>query len=399
MLYLVIRDRKCYSENMKILFIEWESYGNRDVQEAFRAEGHTVVSFPFTIHAKHRYNPEVEDRLSSVLRREAPDVVFSFNFFPVISRVCQSEGVRYISWVYDSPAIMLYSCTIINPCNTVYVFDKEVYLEFHQGGIDTVHYMPMAVNTERLDRMDADRSSASTFVYDVSLVGSLYTERWNFFDQMTGLRDYARGYLDALMAAQRKVQGYNFIQEVLAPVMEDLRQAFPMSRNEDGMETMEWFYAQYLVNRKITALERAELLSSVAGIYGLDLFTLDPDLSMPGVQNHGSIDYEEEMPLVFKKSRINLNISLRSIQSGIPLRAFDIMGSGGFLLSNFQADFLDYFVPEEDFVFYESREDLLRKTDYYLNHEEERQAIARNGHDKVAAGHTYRHRVREMLAV
>ena len=76
-----------------------------------------------------------------------------------------------------------------------------------------------------------------------------------------------------------------------------------------------------------------------------------------------------------------------------------IMGSGGFLLSNFQADFLDYFVPEEDFVFYESREDLLRKTDYYLNHEEERQAIARNGHDKVAAGHTYRHRVREMLAV
>ena len=73
------------------------------------------------------------------------------------------------------------------------------------------------------------------------------------------------------------------------------------------------------------------------------------------------------------------------------------MGSGGFLLSNFQADFLDIFVPGEDFVYYESEADLLRKVDYYLRNEKEREGIAKNGHDKVAAGHTYRHRVREML--
>lgn len=47
--------------------------------------------------------------------------------------------------------------------------------------------------------------------------------------------------------------------------------------------------------------------------------------------------------------------------------------------------------------FYESKEDLLQKIDYYLTHEEEKAAIARNGHDKVSAAHTYRHRVKEML--
>ena len=104
------------------------------------------------------------------------------------------------------------------------------------------------------------------------------------------------------------------------------------------------------------------------------------------------------MPLVFKRSKINLNITLRSIRSGIPLRVFDIMGAGGFLLSNYQADFQDLFVPDEDFVYYESKEDLLRKVGYYLNHEDERKAIARNGHEKIAAKHTYRHRVKEMLA-
>ena len=103
------------------------------------------------------------------------------------------------------------------------------------------------------------------------------------------------------------------------------------------------------------------------------------------------------MPLVFRRSKINLNISLRSILSGIPQRAFDIMGSGGFLLSNYQNDFPDYFTPGEHFDFYESRADLLNKIAYYLSHEEERRQIARNGHDQVAAAHTYRHRVREML--
>ena len=113
--------------------------------------------------------------------------------------------------------------------------------------------------------------------------------------------------------------------------------------------------------------------------------------------NHGIVDYYTEMPLVFNRSRINLNITRRGIQTGMPLRAIDILGSGGFLLSNFQSDFLEYFVPGEDFVYFESREDLIQKVDYYLDHEAERQAIARSGHDKVAAAHTYRHRVREML--
>lgn len=41
---------------------------------------------------------------------------------------------------------------------------------------------------------------------------------------------------------------------------------------------------------------------------------------------------------------------------------------------------------------------MLQKIDYYLTHEDERIAIAKNGHDKVAAAHTYRGRVREMLS-
>ena len=195
-----------------------------------------------------------------------------------------------------------------------------------------------------------------------------------------------------------KVQGYNFIQESLSPIMDDLYKALPMDPNPDGVESREYLYAQYVINRKITGLERFDLLSAVTQHHTLDLFTHDTSVTMENLRNHGTADYYRQMPLIFKQSRINLNISLRSIKSGIPLRAFDIMGSGGFLLSNFQTDFLEHFVPGEDYVYYESKEDLLSKIDYYLSHEDERACIARNGHDKVAAQHTFRHRVREMLA-
>lgn len=377
---------------MKILFIEWQSFGNEDMKDALRAEGHTFACFPFS-NKDARRDAELEKDLTAALHKETPDAVFSFNYFPVISNVCKKEDVRYISWIYDSPYVLLYSYTVINPCNTIYIFDKELYMEFHKAGISTVRYMPMAANTARLDKM----TGSAAFLYDVSFIGSLYTEDHNFFDRMTDLSDYTRGYLDAIMSAQMKIQGYNFIQESLSPIMDDLYKALPMDPNPDGVESKEYLYAQYVINRKITGLERQELIRAVTERFSFDLFTPNQNYTLPNLTNHGLADYYSEMPLIFRRSRINLNISLRSIKSGIPLRAFDIMGSGGFLLTNFQADFLDYFVPGEDFVYYESKEDLIDKTDYYLTHEDERCAIAANGHDKVAAGHTFRHRVREML--
>lgn len=382
---------------MKILFIEWASYGNEDMKEAFRKEGHTLICFPF-FNKDARNDESSVSGLPALLHKETPDVVFSFNYFPVVSNVCHRENIRYISWIYDSPYVMLYSYTAIHPCNTIYVFDKEVYLEFHRAGISTVHYLPMAANTERLDTLTLKKAPEDDrFLYDISFIGSLYTEKHNFFERMENLSDYAKGYLDALMAAQMNVHGYNFIQETISPIMDDLYQALPIMPNADGVETKEYLYAQYVINRKITGLERNDLIRSIAGRYPFDLFTHDRNFSLPGLINHGPVDNFREMPLVFRQSRINLNISLRSILSGIPQRAFDIMGSGGFLLSNYQNDFADYFTPGEHFDFYESKADLLNKIDYYLTHDAERLQIARNGHDLIAAAHTYRHRVREML--
>lgn len=75
----------------------------------------------------------------------------------------------------------------------------------------------------------------------------------------------------------------------------------------------------------------------------------------------------------------------------------DIMGSGGFLLTNFQSDLLDFFVPGEDFAFYESETDFINKIRYYLSHETERIQIVANCSGKMLEYHTFVHRIKSIL--
>ena len=103
------------------------------------------------------------------------------------------------------------------------------------------------------------------------------------------------------------------------------------------------------------------------------------------------------MPVIFHNSKINLNITSKSIRSGIPLRIFDILGCGGFALTNFQLELPKLFVLGEDLVCYENMEDLSCKTDYFLRHESERREIAENGLERVKKCHTYPLRLEEMI--
>lgn len=385
---------------MKILFLEWKSFGNEDMIAAFNELGHKVKTLPFS-NKEVRQSEEEESRLIAEIRTFSPDFVFSFNYFPIVSLACKKVDMRYVSWIYDSPYVMLYSYTIIYPGNYIFVFDKELFAEFHTAGISTVHYLPMAANTERLRAMtNFTAFSASPWKNqtEISFIGSLYTEKHQFYNRLKDITPYTRGYLEGIMSAQKQVYGYNFIQELLSPdIINDLQHALPMQPDAAGVESVEYLYAQYVINRQITATERTEILSALGAKHNYDLYTPDASLQLPGAVNHGPVDYYDMAPYVFKSSKINLNITLRSIKSGIPLRAFDIMGAGGFLLTNFQADFLDYFVPGDDFAYFESTKDLLQKIDYYLAHDSERAAMAENGFKKIEAQHTYKHRVSEIL--
>lgn len=382
---------------MKILFLDSPAFAKTDMIDAFEKCGITCHLF-FHEAYNERHNPAFDAALSDALAQDSYDFVFSFNFLPNLSNCCQKHGIKYVSYVYDSPLVALYSCSLINSCNYVFLFDKATYLTFKNAGISTVYYLPLAANVARLTSMTCPKDLEQTLTSDVSFVGSIYNEDHNLFDRLDGISDTTRGYLDAIMLAQQKIYGQFFLESLLTPgIIEDLQKSVPYQPMSDGTESAAYVYANYFLCRKITSNERIALLKAASEKFQLKLYTHHPASEIPKAEFMGAIDYYNTMPLVFRNSRINLNISLKSIQTGIPLRCMDIMGSGGFLLTNFQSDFLDLFVPGEDFVYYESEDDFVSKIDYYLSHEKERQQIAANCLGKMKEHSTFVHRVQTIL--
>ena len=131
--------------------------------------------------------------------------------------------------------------------------------------------------------------------------------------------------------------------------------------------------------------------------FNVDMYTGSDTSSMPHINNRGFAKSLEEMPLIFNNSKINLNITAKSIRSGLSLRVFDVLGCGGFLITNYQAELPEFFEIGKDLVAYESMEDLKSKCDYYLKHEDERMEIANNGYETVKKLHTYDTRLIQMI--
>lgn len=384
---------------MKILLVAAKDFCVEDIRDAFEFENNRVIKHICT--QDDMLNPDSEE-VKSLVIKEGVDVLFTFNYFPTFAKICNELAIRYVSWVYDNPRVHLFSCTAILPTNTIYVFEKDVADYFQLQGIETVHYLPLAANPLRLAKNISDNMTQNT-VYsqpkDVSFVGSMYTEEHQLYSRMInkGISEYTFGYLRGLMNAQKKIYGCDIIMPALTQdIIADMENALPLGPDKDSVVTKEYLFAKYVIERQITAEERMSLLSMAGKKFDVHVFTVDPKTNIINCTNHGPAHSDFEAPAVFNSSKINLNISLRSIVNGMPLRIFEIMGSGGFLLSNYQSELLDYFVPGEDFDYFDSPEDMIRKIEYYLEHDSIRQRIAANGLEKIKRNHTFYDRVKKM---
>ena len=398
---------------MRILIADWDSFGDRDIEEVFAAKEYDVVKSPYVESEPEAVTTKQLADFAEAIDTCKPDCVFSYNYFPPISDICQRKNTKYISWVYDSPYMHLYSTSIENPVNRVFLFDAGMYQILSGRGIETVYHLPLGVNIARYNRQcgtpdhpkkpgHLDLSTGRlSLESDISFVGSLYTEKRHRLYEMLNPDAYTGGYLDAIVTSQKHVYGADIISPMLTDdIITEMQKSFPYAVEEDVTMTAREFYAQYVLARKVTSVERSEILSLIGQIFTDKktlLFTNDPDVRFKNVKNIGAVEYYKEMPDVFHSAKINLNITLRSILTGIPLRALDIMASGGFLLSNYQAELCELLTPGEDFDYYEDYEDLMTKIEYYLSHNSERKDIAAAGWEKVQKDFSLSGRVDEML--
>lgn len=118
----------------------------------------------------------------------------------------------------------------------------------------------------------------------------------------------------------------------------------------------------------------------------------------------GSKDIDQ----VYRSSRVSLNFADSGLQMlGISLarsrqvkaRTFEVPGAGGFLLTEESQSLAQYFSIGTEMITYHDDDEIVEKIRYFLNHPDERDVIARAGHQRVRRDHLYEARFAPILAL
>lgn len=381
---------------MKILFWQFNIMSEVGIEHAFRA-----MDIELVIHNEKFENLDHDkkclDTLSNYLNSSTFDCVFTVDYVPIISRVCEIYKVPYLSWIVDSPCFQLYSKTITNSVNKIFIFDYALYQKFYPKNPNGIFYQALGSDVAAFDEFIPTEKEKNTYSCDISFVGSLYTEKCIYSDE--NMPPKLKGYFDGLMDAQLLIQGYNFLEDILTPdICNEFRKYSdwrPLT--EDYEEDVTGIIANTFLGSKVSELDRIRTLNALAQNHSVHLYTKSDTSTVPRVINKGPADSNHEMPYIFKCSKINLNITSKSIKTGLPLRIFDILACQGFLITNYQSEIPEYFEDGVDLVTYDSISDLKEKVDYYLHHEKERLQIVKNGYEKVKNHYTFIHCLNQMI--
>jgi len=107
-----------------------------------------------------------------------------------------------------------------------------------------------------------------------------------------------------------------------------------------------------------------------------------------------------EMYEILKRSALTLNhhVDIADDYAG-NLRMFEATGVGTLLVTDWKKNLHEMFEPGKEVVAYRTPEECVEMIRYYLEHEDERQAIARAGQQRTLRDHTCRHRMEELVNI
>lgn len=386
---------------MNILIYRYNSICEDAVIRGLKELGHTVYEVVLEVENKSPSGQEILDAVVMGMEKSNADIIFSINYYPALSEIARVYKLLYYSWIVDAPVLELYSKTIKNRCNRLFIFDSELYREISVYNPYNIFYLPLAADCDFYQNAirNASLSDVEKYTHNISFVGSLYTEKCPY-DKVKNLSPKISGYLHGIMKAQEKIYGYYFVEELLSDELVD-----EFVKNYDGyylageedLLTKKRTLAQFYIGNKITAMERVDTFKYLSEKFEVDIYIASDTKEIPKLKNHGTIMTHTQMPIVFNKSTINLNPTSKPIRSGIPLRIFDLLACEGFVLCNYQSDLLNEFLQGEELDIYSSIEELEEKIRYYLSHTDVCREIAHNGYEKVSKRHTYPLRLEQMF--
>lgn len=380
---------------MNILLYDIGSYTQKDLIYYLEKQGCRCTNFSYK--PINNYHDELFEKIfEGQLHKCNYDLVMSINFSPVVAQICNKNNVKYIAWVYNSPINADHIEYYQYPTSYIFLFDRSEVQQLISLGAINIYHMPLAINPVRLNQITISEEDKLLYSSDISFVGQLYD---NLLPQLMSVQsNYDIGYIDGILNTQINVYGYNFIEGMIT---DDLlvRMNQPLLKHSIIAEPLTRRSLAHSIATQITRTERLALLNLLGQFHNVDYYSTEQPASLSHLSYKGTACYFIDMPKIFRLSKLNLNATLKSIQSGIPLDSLEILGCQGVLFSNYQPELAEYFDDGVDVIIYESIEDALCKADYYLKHDDLRIQIAQNGYQKALMHFSYPSKITNMFQV
>lgn len=361
-----------------------------DCIEAFRNLGYIVN--------KQHWLPK--ERLYTEISKKHPKFIFTINPSEIISEIADYLNIIYISWTVDTPAYSLYSEGRKRKKQIYFVYDEVIVYKLRQKGLDNVYYMPVAANVERLDKIDISDKEKMLYNTVVSFLGSsAYENEFN---------EYIEKHLSVALKREieNKISLQNLSKNFILPYIVDNSIIEDINRETGYLITGDDYLSPYeklgfLLGRKHSEIEREQIIKFLGELYKVKVYG---DESWRNKIYGKSIymGYAEhfiEMPKIFRCSKVNINLTRSFVETGLPMRVFDVLGSKAFLVTNDKLDIRRYFQDGRHCIIFRDLQDLQDIIEYYLVHEEERQHIINEGYNLVKKHHTYEIRLEKMMGI
>lgn len=140
---------------------------------------------------------------------------------------------------------------------------------------------------------------------------------------------------------------------------------------------------------------KSEFLKSVEEIKSKELLDKS-DLTIYSNCWKGFIKTEQELARAYNSSKINLNITTQG-KSSLNYRVFEVLASGGFLITDERDDLRNYFKVSKHLESYKDISDLIDKINFYIQNLNIALKIAFLGRVQCVNSHSFRARARRVL--
>lgn len=366
-----------------------------------KSRGFSVYSFDV-----ERLAPE---ELTLIVERFEPKLVATINYVGGLGEFCEGLNVDLLCWEIDPCTSELQPLS--SPCDGTHIFTyrKSQVKAYRKAGFKHVEHTALAADTQLRRPLELSQREREQYQSKLAFVGSSLLSNLDSF----------RDRFNRCHAAWEQSSGRKRDQsELLQRAQESFEQVCAGQRADFSS----WLVPDLLEARcpglRTWAVQHAglddpaQLLGEIAGSekrlsYMANLGRFDAqvwgDSGWNLIENHGvayrgPAGHREELSRIYCAATINLDIG-RLYQADIaPMRVFDIMACGGFVLAEWSPDLEREFEVGVELDCYRNLDQLTEKVEHYLAHPDQVRSIAERGYRAVCERHSFGRRVEHMLS-